>query len=118
MRPPKTKAAPPWTENAASNSLQTKCTKTTKTRTTLSYLMRGPRHRFHAERWGDHALHSTVSSLEHEFGIGIERVWTEVPNSFGSRTRVKLYSVSDTSRELAVRVLAGTCGRNRKGGST
>ena len=118
MRPPKTKAAPPGTENAASKEPHSKCTKTTKTRTTLSYLMRGPRHRFHAERWGDHALNSTVSSLEHEFGIQIDRTWTDVPNRFGSRTRVKLYNVADSSRELAVRVLNGVCGRNRKDGST
>lgn len=116
MRPPKTKTAPPCTENAASNSLPPKCTKTTKTRTTLSYLMRGPRHRFHAERWGDHALHSTASSLEHEFGIQIDRTWTDVPNRFGSRTRVKLYHVAETSRELAVLVLSGACGRSRKDG--
>lgn len=101
MKAPKTKATPPVKECAASKALRGKCTKRTKLSATLWHLMRGKCHRFHAERFGDHCLHSTVSTLQQQYGIEIEREWVTVPNRFGTQTRVKLYTVHSASRRRA-----------------
>ena len=103
----KTKAAPPSTECAASQILQANNSKSSKWRTTLKYLLRGPRHRFQGEQWGDHALHSTVSALKRQYGLQVARDWTEVPNRFGTRTRVKRYWIAEQSRALAEQLLSG-----------
>jgi hypothetical protein len=102
----KIKAAPPSTENAASNSLRIDNNKSLKWRTTLSHLLRGPRHRFQAEKWGDHALHSTVSTLSRNFGIVINREWRKVPTRFGKGCRVCAYWVNELSRNHAMRLVA------------
>ena len=102
----KTKAAPPATDSAALKLQQSKCTKTLKWRTTLSQLLLGPRHRFQAELWGDHALHSTVSFLQRNYEIPIDRDWTDVPNRFGSRTRVRRYWIGDEHRIAAMALTA------------
>jgi hypothetical protein len=101
----KTKAAPPTKENAAS-VLELHANDSLKWQSTLGYLLRGPRHRFHAERWGDHALHSTVSTLEQKHGLQIEREWREVPTRFGKPCRVKAYWVAELSREHATRLVS------------
>lgn len=100
-----TKAAHPWTENAASKSLQINNNKSAKWRTTLSHLMLGPRHRFHAETWGDHALHSTVSGMNRNYGLSFDREWREVPTRFGKPCRVKAYWVAADSRKRAFDLL-------------
>jgi hypothetical protein len=102
----KTKAAPPTKENAASKSLLADDNKSTKWRTTLSHLLIGPRHRFDAERWGDHALPSTVSGLNRDYAIIFDREWREVPTRFGKPCRVKIYSVAAESRERAIELVA------------
>lgn len=115
MKPTKTKAAPPTKECAASENLQhADDSKPTKWRTTVGHLLRGPRHRFDGERWGDHALHSTVASLQRFHGLEIDRAWMEVPNRFGTRTRVKAYWVADNCRRTAYALIGKKC---RKGGS-
>ena len=48
-------------------------------------------HRFQAERYGDHALHSTISSLQKKHGIYFERVFIQVETRHGRPTNVKLY---------------------------
>lgn len=46
--------------------------------------------RFEAERYGDHCLNSTISSLKKDGHI-IHGVMEEVPNRFGTMTRVMRY---------------------------
>jgi hypothetical protein len=101
-----TKAAHPWTENAASKSLQANDNKSAKWRTTLSHLLIGPRHRFDAESWGDHALPSTISGLNRNYGLIFDREWREVPTRFGKPCRVKAYWVASDSRERAIELVA------------
>ena len=48
-------------------------------------------HRFQAERYGDHALHSTISSLQKKHGIYFERAFIQVETRHGMPTNVKLY---------------------------
>lgn len=110
----KTKAAPPSKENAASKSLQANDSKSLKWQTTLLHLLRGPRHRFDAERWGDHALHSTVSGLQRDQGIQFNREWRSVPTRFGKPCRVKAYWVVELSRLHAMRLVAK---QKKRGGS-
>jgi hypothetical protein len=105
-QPIKTKGAAPNQENAPFEDLQSNDNKSLKWRTTLSHLLRGPRHRFDAERWGDHALHSTVSGLERDHGLHILRDWRAVPTRFGKTCRVKAYWVADLSRANAMRLVA------------
>jgi hypothetical protein len=117
--PIKTKAAPPTKENAA---IETSFSDTEfngaqlKWQTTLRHLLRGPRHRFDAERWGDHALHSTVSSLQHIYGVQIDREWRRVPTRFGTHCRVRAYWVAELSRNHAMRLVARHK-RNKNGGA-
>lgn len=114
MKVTKTKVAPPSKERATpENQQKSDDSKRTKWRTTVSHLLRGPRHRFDGERWGDHALHSTVASLQRSHGLEIERAWTQVPNRFGTRTRVKAYWVADKCRRAAYALIGMKC---RKGG--
>lgn len=105
----KTKAAPPNKENAAIetnfNDAQFNGAQL-KWQTTLRHLLRGPRHRFDAERWSDHTLHSTVASLQQDYGVQIDRAWCEVPTRFGKPCRVKLYWVAELSRNHAMRLVA------------
>jgi hypothetical protein len=105
---PKTKAAPPSKDNAAlaGDLIRDDCNRSTKWRTTLTNLLRGPRHRFDAEKWGDHALHSTVSTLTRNHGIEIAREWREVPTRFGKPCRVRAYWVDELSRAHAMRLVA------------
>ena len=48
-------------------------------------------HRFSAELVGDHALPSTISSLQKMYDIHFSRKWITVPNRFDSESHVKLY---------------------------
>ncbi|MCA3040542.1 MAG: hypothetical protein ING71_02335 [Rhodocyclaceae bacterium] len=102
----KTKGAAPFPENAPFEDQQSDDNKSLKWRTTLSHLLRGPRHRFDAERWGDHAIPSTVSSLQRDYGLKINREWRKVPTRFGTYCLVKAYWVDDLSRNHAMRLVA------------
>jgi len=121
----KDKAAPPVKDCAAlkvfpqeqESETRSYDSKTLKWRTTLLHLTRGPHHRFDAERWGDHALPSTVSSIERDYGLVIEREWREVPTRFGRPCRVKEYWVGCTSLDAAMRLVAQT-GKKKKAGGT
>jgi len=61
--------------------------------------------RFEAEALGDHCLHSTVSDLVHKLGLEIPREWEEVPNRFGSTTRVKRYWFSESDIAIINKLL-------------
>jgi hypothetical protein len=62
-------------------------------------------HRFQAERIGDHCLHSTISTLTHDYGLAFERRPVRVPNRFGSMTKVKEYRLAQSSRDPAEQLL-------------
>lgn len=46
----------------------------------------------------DYVLRSTVSDLQREFGIRIDRTEITVPNAFGGRTRCARYWISGDQR--------------------
>lgn len=46
--------------------------------------------RFEAERYGDHCLHSTISTLKKK-GAMFRAIWERVPTRFGVLVRVKRY---------------------------
>jgi hypothetical protein len=96
----KTKAAPPTKENAASQNnqhaqftlpLSPASTKPrTKHGTILAVLGTRSLNRFEAEPYGDHCLHSTISTLKDQ-GHVIHDEWESVPTRFGTIARVKRY---------------------------
>ena len=65
--------------------------------------------RFEAERHGDHYLHSTISSVRHDYGILFDDVYEEVPALGGSEVaRVKRYWLHRSEENLnRVRDLLG-----------
>lgn len=112
-----TETAPPGKDNAAPEEceLQANDTKPLKWLTTLEHTLAGRCHRFDAERFGDHALHSTVSAINRKHGIVFSREWVEVPTRFNKPCRVMRYWVSDLSREQAMR-LVDRYRRKKRGG--
>jgi len=102
----KRKGAAPDQESAPSQKQHPHDNKSRKWVTTLSHLLKGARDRFEAEHWGDHALHSTVSGLQRNYGLQFSREWREVPTRFGKPCRVKAYWVAELSREHAMRLVA------------
>lgn len=62
----------------------------TKKETILAILRRRSLNRFEAEHYGDHCLHSTVSTLAGEGNMFYSQ-WEKVPTRFGKSTRVKRY---------------------------
>lgn len=77
--------------------------KRTKIQTILGLFFSGARlNRFEAERFHDHCLHSTVSTLE-GFGLVFDRKWESVPcvNST-ERTRCKRYWLSRTTENVSL----------------
>jgi hypothetical protein len=73
----------------------------TKVNRVLEYfLMCQSANRFEAERrLNDHCLHSTVSTLQNEYGIKISRRFEVVPGYKGSRTRCCRYWIDPEERE-------------------
>jgi hypothetical protein len=61
-------------------------------------------HRFQAEQFGDHALHSTVSSLE-TLGLKFERKSISLPTRYGRDCHVKLYWLAPESMPVAAKML-------------
>lgn len=57
--------------------------------------------RFEAEREHDHCLHSTVASLERDYGLSISREWETVPGYADIPTRVKRYFLTVCERARA-----------------
>ena len=62
----------------------------TKKARILELLQKRSLNRFEAERYGDHCLNSTISSLRKD-GYIIYGVMEKVPNRFGTMTRVMRY---------------------------
>ena len=68
-------------------------------------------HRFQAEGYGDHALHSTISSLQKKYGIYFERVFIQVETRDGMPTNVKLYwleGLNLTKAKACIKAAAST----------
>jgi hypothetical protein len=101
MNSKKTKAVAPSKESTASQDNQPaqfnlplwpeSTPKRTKQGTILDLLGKRSLNRFEAERFGDHCLHSTVSTLKNQ-GHVIVNVWETVNTRF-KPTRVKRYSL-------------------------
>lgn len=66
----------------------------------------GSLNRFEAERIGDHALPSTVSTLRHAHGLPIIGLGETVPTRFGKPAHCKRYHLPEASRHLALALLA------------
>lgn len=80
----------------------------------LAYMLRqfstGQRlHRFAAERIGDHALPSTISSLQKSHGLIFSREWVEVPNNFGGETKAMAYWLEGDDLVKARNLVLGRC---------
>jgi len=73
----------------------------TKARSVLNYFLTGASaNRFEAERHlHDHCLHSTVSTLQNDYGIEISRQFETVPGFEGSPTRCSRYWIKPEERE-------------------
>ncbi|SEJ34101.1 hypothetical protein SAMN05216201_107108 [Pseudomonas linyingensis] len=77
----------------------------TKIATILRLLLDGHSiNRFEVEHVGDHCLHSTISTLANDYGLTFARVWEQVPNRFGGKTRVIRYSLPTFERFRAAQV--------------
>lgn len=77
---------------------------TKKRRVLLEFYTGQKLHRFDAEHIGDHALHSTVSTLERT-GLRFDRKTVTVPTRWGSDTHVTLYWLAPESYLLAAELL-------------
>lgn len=72
----------------------------------LAHLLAGESlNRFEAERLGDHCLHSTISSLAHDYGLAFQRQPERVPNHWGLPCDLIRYSVPDSEHRRARDVL-------------
>jgi|GEM_PF-2416649 len=73
----------------------------TKVRRVLNHFMEGfSSNRFEAERrLHDHCLHSTVSTLQNEYGIEISRQFETVPGFEGNPTQCCRYWIDPEERE-------------------
>lgn len=61
--------------------------------------------RFEAERLlSDHCLHSTVSTLQNQHDIEIQREFETIPGYQGIPTRVCRYWIADDTRERALKI--------------
>lgn len=77
----------------------------TKKKRVLMALVRRSYNRFQAEReLSDHCLNSTISTLQNQHGIHIERKFETVPGYQGLPTRVRRYWISDTEKEKALTI--------------
>jgi hypothetical protein len=100
MESKKTKAVAPSKESTASQNNQSaqftlpfwpqSTPKKTKQGTILAVLGTRTLNRFEAEPYGDHCLHSTISSLRAQGHI-ITDEWESVQTRFGATARVKRY---------------------------
>lgn len=77
---------------------------TKKRRVLLEFYTGQKLHRFDAEHIGDHALHSTVSTLERT-GLKFDRKTVAVPTRWGGDTHVTLYWLAPESYPLAAQLL-------------
>ncbi len=61
---------------------------------------------FQAKEEGDTCLHTTVSDLQARHGIRFSRQWEEVPNRFGTKTRVLRYWLQGQDLQRACQIVA------------
>jgi hypothetical protein len=61
--------------------------------------------RFEAERYSDHCLNSTVSTLSNKFDIAIDGKRETVPGYQGIPTSVVRYSISPQNMEAALKII-------------
>jgi len=79
--------------------------KGTKTHRVLCEFFAGRKiHRFDAEQFGEHTLHSTISALE-KTGLRFDRKTVSVPTRWGADAHVTLYWLASESYPLAACLL-------------
>jgi hypothetical protein len=108
------KASPPIHAEASHSHGQSITSKApTKIARVLEYLLfAGSLNRFEAERIGDHCLHSTISSLVHNYGLFFERTPEKVPNHWGLPCDVIRYSLPLCKQKKANSLLGLLTKRN------
>jgi len=75
---------------------------------TLEGLTRRSWNRFEAERLlHDHCLHSTVSEIQHDYGIAIARKFETVPGYMNLPTRCCRYWLAPDQKDKAREILGG-----------
>ncbi|TLS66571.1 hypothetical protein FEF65_10065 [Mariprofundus erugo] len=57
------------------------------------------------QRHHDRSLHSTVSEIQTDYGIVVQRKWETVPGYQGAPTRCRRYWLEADQRELARELL-------------
>lgn len=88
----------------------------TKIARILAHLITGVSlNRFEAERIGDHCLPSTIAVLANHYRLEFQRQSERVPNRFGTMTDVTRYSLPESQREHARRVLLALTNKQGKG---
>ena len=100
------KTAPNPEGNDAAVLIAASAAKPTKIATIAEALLGGSLNRFEAESLGDHCLNSTTAELRGR-GIVVLGRWEEVPNRFGTKTRVQRYSIPPSEADK-VRLLASS----------
>ena len=92
--------------NSSVVSIPKKIRPNTKLHRVLSALLLRSYHRFEAEReLHDHALHSTVSTIQNSYGIRVDRRMVTVPGFQNIPTRVARYWISSDQHPQAFRLL-------------
>lgn len=69
----------------------------------------GSLQRFEAEHLGDHCLHSTISKLANSHGLTFIRQIERVPNNWGDPCNVTRYSLPESERARARKLLLMLC---------
>ena len=77
----------------------------TKQARILRELIYGSLNRFEAERLGDHALNSTISTLANRYDIEVARRREKCPTRFGRPVSVVRYWIPEEAKEKAHRLL-------------
>ena len=100
------KNSPVSLDGSRANQSSKKISKGTKEYTILNYLINGNSlNRFEAENLGDHCLPSTISYFCNTKSLSISRKREKINNSFGGKTSVSRYWLSDKQRKVALRLL-------------
>ena len=100
---------------------QSQADSTTKPKTKIARVLEhiifnGSLNTFEAERIGDHALPSTISSLANGYGLLIKRTPERVPTNWGAPCDVIRYSIPACAQQRALNLLAYLCKPSRERG--
>ena len=93
-------------DNSSKLIVTRKIKRNTKLYRVLSALLERSYNRFESERLlHDHALHSTVSTIQNKYGIRVDRKSETIPGFEGAPTRVSRYWISSSQHPIALKLL-------------